>query len=98
MRYLDAGWPQSLGESEHFFHAVEILAVDNQIDREGDIAIADQRGGLEFLCQRINPRDACRGLILRVLQAELDVVHTCAYQRCETFRIQSYAGGDQVYI
>ena len=95
---LDAGSGGRFREGEHFRELIEIAAVDDEIEREGDAAGFEPIEDAKFLLVRVSVGDFGGGFGPGALEAELEMIESGGDQGIQAGFVERDAGGDEIYI
>ena len=96
---LGAIRPERFGHGDHLRHAGGVGAVDDEVQRERQAGGADAGGGGLLPGERA--RAVAEPVVLDrvgILEAKLDVIHSCLRERSHRAVVQRDAGGDDVGV
>ena len=95
---LDARGAGRFGDGEHFFQLIDVAAVDDEVEGDGDAVLLEPIENAEFLRVGFCAGDFVGGFFAGALEAELNVIEPGGYQRGEFCFIEREAGGDEVDV
>ncbi len=95
---FDASGGRSFGQSEHFFDLVDVAAVDDKIESNGDAVTLEPFEHAEFVGVGLGAGDFVGGVLAGALKAKLHVVEAGLDESRKAGFIERQTRGDQVDV
>ena len=95
---FDASCARGLGDFQHFVDLIDVAAVNDEVERDGDADFFQPFEDTEFLCVGFSAGDFFGGVCVGTLEAELDVVEAGFDELREFLFVEREAGGDEVDV
>ncbi len=95
---FDASGARGFGDFEHFVDLIDVAAVNDEIERDGDADFFQPFEDAEFLRVGFCAGDFFGGVGVGALEAELDVVEAGFDELREFLFVEREAGGDEVDV
>ena len=95
---FDAAGPGGFRDSEHFRDLLDVAAMNDEVECDGEAVLLEPFKDAKFLCVRFCVGDFGGGVFACALEAELDVVEAGVDERCEARFVHGKAGGDEIDV
>src|SRR5258708_14423352 len=95
---FDARGAGRFGDGKHFRELIDMAAMDDESESDGDAMLAEPIKNAELLRMRLCAGDFVGGFFPRALEAELNMIETGCDQRGEFGFIQGQTRGDQIDV
>ena len=95
---FDSRGAGGFGDLEHFVDLVDVAAVDDEVQGDGDADFFQPVEDAEFLRVGFCAGDFVGGVFVGALEAELEVVEAGFDELRELWFVEGEAGADQIYV
>jgi hypothetical protein len=95
---LDASRARGFGERKHFGELINVTAVNNKVECDGDAMALEPFENPEFVCVGFCARDFVGGFFAGSLKAQLKVIQAGLDESFEPRFVERQAGSDEIYV